>query len=80
MSERGLELRLLRQEIAGVRVLLERLEARVAALEEEDRFEVVYHEGPSSPAPSGSGGVHLSRTSIFRPAYPRPGSGAAPSL
>ena len=76
MSDRSFELRLLRQEISAVRVLLERLEARVAVLEEEDRFEVVYHEAPASLSDfPGSGGVNLSRGASGNPSPLRSGSG-----
>ena len=76
MSDRSFELRLLRQEISAVRVLLERLEVRVAVLEEEDRFEVVYHEAPASPSDfPGSGGVNLSRGTSGNPSPLRSGSG-----
>ena len=76
MSDRGSELRSLRQEITAVRVLLERPETRLSALEEEDRFEVVYPEAHTSLAEfPGSGGVNLSRGASSTSSHPRPGSG-----
>ncbi|CAE7264901.1 unnamed protein product [Symbiodinium sp. CCMP2592] len=76
MSGRLLELQSLRRELFEVRGLLNRLESRIQALEEEAAFELVDPlpgpaAGPSSPSP-GSGGGSLSRGP---PLSPQPGSG-----
>ncbi|CAE7248000.1 unnamed protein product [Symbiodinium sp. CCMP2592] len=73
---RLLELQSLRRELFEVRGLLNRLESRIQALEEEAAFELVDPlpgpaAGPSSPSP-GSGGGSLSRGP---PLSPQPGSG-----
>ena len=76
MSDRGSELRSLRQEITAVRVLLERPETRLSALEEEDRFEVVYPEAHTSLAefPGCRWSESLPGASSTS-SHPRPGSG-----
>ncbi|CAE6927060.1 unnamed protein product [Symbiodinium sp. CCMP2592] len=76
MSGRLLELQSLRRDLFEVRGLLNRLESRIQALEEEAAFELVDPlpgpaAGPSSPSP-GSGGGSLSRGP---PVSPQPGSG-----
>ena len=78
MSARSLELQSLRRELRAGQDLLEQLEARIAALEQEG-FEFVdplpgaSQQAPPSPFP-GSGGGYLSRGSVV-PALPGSGGG-----